>query len=211
MNIITKIEGQKRNKDRANIYIDNDYAFSLSCELVYKEGLKVNEKIDIEKIKAIAKKDNYLKCKNTALRIVEKTFKSEKELKDKLILKGYGNEAIDKTISFLKEYNFLSDNNYAKMYVKDKSRVQGKNKIKFDLIKKGINDNIIEEEISNIDREDEREGAYNLAVKKYNTFAKRENDKFKLSQKLYRFLLSKGYDYDTVSYAVKKVTSIDDI
>ncbi len=211
MNIITKIEGQKRNKDRANIYIDNDYAFSLSCELVYKEGLKVNEKIDIEKIKAIAKKDNYLKCKNTALRIVEKTFKSEKELKDKLILKGYDNEAIDKTISFLKEYNFLSDNNYAKMYVKDKSRVQGKNKIKFDLIKKGINDNIIEEEISNIDREDEREGAYNLAVKKYNTIAKRENDKFKLSQKLYRFLLSKGYDYDTVSYAVKKVTSIDDI
>lgn len=211
MNIITKIEGQKRNKDRANIYIDNDYAFSLSCELVYKEGLKVNEKIDIEKIKAIAKKDNYLKCKNTALRIVEKTFKSEKELKDKLILKGYDNEAIDKTISFLKEYNFLSDNNYAKMYVKDKSRVQGKNKIKFDLIKKGINDNIIEEEISNIDREDEREGAYNLAVKKYNTIAKRENDKFKLSQKLYRFLLSKGYDYDTVSYAVKKVTSNDDI
>lgn len=211
MNIITKIEGQKRNKDRANIYIDNEYAFSLSCELVYKEGLKVNEKIDIEKIKVIAKKDNYLKCKNTALRIVEKTFKSEKELKDKLILKGYDSEAIDKTISFLKEYNFLSDNNYAKMYVKDKSRVQGKNKIKFDLIKKGINDNIIEEEISNIDREDEREGAYNLAVKKYNTIAKRENDKFKLSQKLYRFLLSKGYDYDTVSYAVKKVTSIDDI
>ena len=211
MNIITKIEGQKRNKDRANIYIDNEYAFSLSCELVYKEGLKVNEKIDIEKIKVVAKKDNYLKCKNTALRIVEKTFKSEKELKDKLILKGYDNEAIDKTISFLKEYNFLSDNNYAKMYVKDKSRVQGKNKIKFDLIKKGINDNIIEEEISNIDREDEREGAYNLAVKKYNTIVKREDDKFKLSQKLYRFLLSKGYDYDTVSYAVKKVTSIDDI
>ena len=50
MNIITKIEAQKRNKDRANIYIDNDYAFSLSNELVYKEGLKVNSKIDIEKI-----------------------------------------------------------------------------------------------------------------------------------------------------------------
>lgn len=211
MNIITKIESQKRNKDRANVYIDNEYAFSLSSELVYKEGLKVNEKVDIEKIKSIAKKDNYLKCKNTALRIVEKTFKSEKELKDKLLLKGYDNESIDKTINFLKEYNFLSDNNYVKMYVKDKSRIQGKKKIKFDLIKKGINDNIIEEEISNIDREDEREGAYSLAIKKYNTIAKREDDKFKLSQKLYRFLLSKGYDYDTVSYVVKKITNMNDI
>ncbi|MGG7144597.1 recombination regulator RecX [Clostridium nigeriense] len=211
MNIITKIELQKRNKDRVNIYIDNDYAFSLSCELVYKEGLKVNEKVDIEKIKDIASKDNYLKCKNTALRIVEKAYKSEKELKDKLILKGYDNESIDKTMNFLKEYNFLSDNNYAKMYVKDKSRIQGKKKIKFDLIKKGIKDNIIEEEISSIEKEDEREGAYNLAIKKYNTIAKRENDKFKLSQKLYRFLLSKGYDYDTVSYVVKKITNMNDI
>jgi regulatory protein len=211
MNIITKIESQKRNKDRANIYIDNDYAFSLSCELVYKEGLKVNEKVDIEKIKIIAQKDNYLKCKNTALRIVEKAYKSERELKDKLLLKGYDNESIDKSIKFLKEYNFLSDNNYAKMYVKDKSRIQGKKKIKFDLIKKGINDNIIEEEISNIDMEDERTGAYNLAIKKYNTISKREDDKFKLSQKLYRFLLSKGYDYDTVSYVVKKITNMDDV
>ncbi|WP_288222268.1 recombination regulator RecX [uncultured Clostridium sp.] len=211
MNIITKIEVQKRNKDRANIYIDNEYAFSLSNELVYKEGLKTNEKINIEEIKVIAKEDNYLKCKNTALRIVEKTFKSEKELRDKLILKGYENEEIDKTIKFLKEYSFISDDNYTKMYVKDKSRLQGKKKIKYDLMKKGISENIIEEEISNIDRDDEREIAYNLAIKKYNTIAKREDDKFKLSQKLYRYLLTKGYDYDTVSYAVKKVTTIDDI
>ena len=211
MNIITKIEVQKRNKDRANIYIDNEYAFSLSNELVYQEGLKSYEKINIEEIKVIAKEDNYLKCKNTALRIVEKTFKSEKELRDKLILKGYENEEIDKTIKFLKKYSFISDDNYTKMYVKDKSRLQGKKKIKYDLMKKGISENIIEEEISNIDRDDEREIAYNLAIKKYNTIAKREDDKFKLSQKLYRYLLTKGYDYDTVSYAVKKVTTIDDI
>ena len=40
MNIITKIELGKRNKERVNIYIDNEYAFSISAELVYKENLK---------------------------------------------------------------------------------------------------------------------------------------------------------------------------
>lgn len=211
MNVITKIEVQKRNKERVNIYIDNEYSFSLSAELVYKEGLKTNEKIDLEKIKSIAKEDNYMKCKNTALRIVEKSYKSEKELKNKLLLKGYDNLTIDKTLNFLKEYNFLSDTNYVKMYVKDRSRLQGKKKIKYDLIKKGINDNLIEEEISNIDEDEEREVAYNMALKKYNVLAKRESDKYKLSQKLYRFLLSKGYDYDIVSYVVKRVTNTDDI
>lgn len=211
MNVITKIEVQKRNKERVNIYIDNEYSFSLSAELVYKEGLKTNEKIDLEKIKSIAKEDNYMKCKNTALRIVEKSYKSEKELKNKLLLKGYDNLTIDKTLNFLKEYNFLSDTNYVKMYVKDRSRLQGKKKIKYDLIKKGINDNLIEEEISNIDEDEEREVAYSMALKKYNVLAKRESDKYKLSQKLYRFLLSKGYDYDIVSYVVKRVTNTDDI
>ena len=191
MNVITKIEVQKRNKDRSNVYIDNDYAFSLSNELVYKEGLKLNEKIDIERINAIAKEDNYIKCKTTALRIVEKSYKSEKELVDKLILKGYDNESINKTMDVLKEYNFINDENYVKMYVKDKHKQVGKKKTKYDLAKKGISDKIIDEEIYNIDSEYEKNTAYNLAIKKYNTIAKREADRFKLSQKLYRFLLSK--------------------
>ena len=46
MNIITKIELGKRNKERVNIYIDNEYAFSISAELVYKENLKVKDKIN---------------------------------------------------------------------------------------------------------------------------------------------------------------------
>lgn len=211
MSIITKIEVQKRNKERVNIYIDNEYSFSISAELVYKEGLKINEKIDLEKIKIIAKEDNYLKCKNIALRIVEKTYKSEKELKDKLLLKGYDEASINKTLNFLKEYNFLNDLNYVKMYVKDKTRLQGKNKIKYDLIKKGINDTLIEEEISNINEDEEKDIAYNMALKKYNILLKRENDKYKLSQKLYRFLLSKGYNYDIVSQAVKRIIEADDM
>lgn len=205
MNIITKIEEGKRNKERVNIYIDNDYAFSVSKEILYKENLKVNDTVNIEDLKEIVKKDNYIKCKNSALKIVERSYKSEKELKDKLLLKGYDKDSIEKTMEFLKEYNFLSDNNYTKMYVKDKSKFQGKNKIKFDLYRKGIDEEIIQEELSSIDEDDEKEVAYNLAFKKYNIISKRESDKYKLSQKLYRYIVSKGYSYDIASYAIKKV------
>ena len=205
MNIITKIEEGKRNKERVNIYIDNEYAFSVSKEILYKENLKVDDTVNIEDLREIVKKDNYIKCKNSALRIVERSYKSERELKDKLLLKGYDKDSIEKTMEFLKEYNFLSDNNYTKMYVKDKSKVQGKNKIKFDLYRKGIDEEIIQEELSSIDEEDEREVAYNLVLKKYNVISKRESDKYKLSQKLYRYIVSKGYTYDIASYAIKKV------
>lgn len=205
MNIITKIEIGKKNKERANIYINEEYAFSISLELVYKENLKLNENVDIERLKTLAKEDNYIRCKNSAIRIVERSYKSEKEMEDKLLLKGYDERTIERTLDFLKEYNFLNDENYARSYVKDKIKVEGKRKIKFTLIRKGIDDNLIEDELSKVLSEDLKEVALNLALKKYNTLKKRENDKYKLSQKLYRFLMSKGYDFDLISEVVKEV------
>lgn len=205
MNIITKIEIGKKNKERVNIYIDEEYAFSISLELVYKENLKVNENVDIERLGTLAKEDNYIRCKNSSIRIIERSYKSEKEMKDKLLLKGYDERTIERTLDFLKEYNFLNDENYARIYVKDKIKAEGKRKIKYTLIRKGIDDNLIEDELSKVLSDDLKEAALALALKKYNTLKKRENDKYKLSQKLYRFLASKGYDFDLISQVVKEV------
>ncbi|MBQ5695292.1 MAG: recombination regulator RecX [Clostridium sp.] len=211
MNIITKIEVGKRNKERVNIYIDNEYAFSISAELVYKENIKVKDEINVERLKKLADEDNYIKCKNSALKIIERTYKSEKELRDKLVLKGYDDHIIKRTINFLREYNLLNDTNYAKMYVKDRSRNQGKNKIKYKLIQKGIDENIIEEELNKIDKDEIKEVAYEMALKKYRVLSKRENDNYKLTQKLYRFLMGKGYDYDLIKDVVKSIVKSEDL
>lgn len=106
MSKITKIEIQKRNKERVNLFLDGEYAFSLSAELVYKEGLKTNENVDGIKLKALAEKDTTIRCKDSALRIIERSYKTEKEVRDKLKLKGYDENSINQSIEFLKEYNF---------------------------------------------------------------------------------------------------------
>ena len=211
MNIITKIEVGKRNKERVNIYIDNEYAFSISAELVYKENIKVKDEINVERLKKLADEDNYIKCKNSALKIIERTYKSEKEIRNKLVLKGYDDHIIKQTINFLREYNLLNDTNYAKMYVKDRSRNQGKNKIKYKLIQKGIDENIIEEELNKIDKDEIKKVVYEMALKKYRVLSKRENDNYKLTQKLYRFLMGKGYDYDLIKDVVKSIVKSEDL
>lgn len=206
MNKITKIETGKRNNERVNIYIDEEYSFSISLELVYKEGLKVNDQVNIEKLSKLASEDNYLRCKNSAIKIIERSYKTEKEMKDKLILKGYDEKSIERTLKFLREYNLINDENYTRMFVKDKVNSEGKRKIKYTLIKKGIDSNVVEHELSKILSENLKEIALELALKKYNVLKKRETDKYKLSQKLYRFLVTKGYDFDLISEVVKEVT-----
>lgn len=207
---ITKIEVQKKNKERVNLFLDDEYAFSLSTELVYKEGLKVSLIVDSEKLRDLADKEALIRCKNSAVRIIERNYKTEKEVRSKLVEKGYNDNAIDNAIDFLKRYNFLNDDTYTKMYVKDKLSSQGSNKIKYALMKKGISKEAIEEELQNVDKDDERRVALNLAQKKLSTIKKSESDKYKISGKLYRFLISKGYNYDIVKDTVKELMSLDD-
>ena len=210
MAIITKIEIQKRNKERVNLFLDGEYAFSISTELVYKEGLKTKDEIDSDKLKIIADHESQIRCKNSALRIIEKSCKTEKEVRDKLILKGYEDNSINKSIEFLKEYNFINDSNYTKAFINDKLKSQGSQKIKYSLIQKGISIDNIDEELSNLNKESEKSTALNLAKKKFDIIKKKESDNYKISGKLYRYLISKGYEYDVTSEVVKEIMSLDE-
>ncbi|AOR24042.1 recombination regulator RecX [Clostridium taeniosporum] len=209
MEKITKLEVQKRNKERVNVFLDYEYAFSISTELIYKEGIKVKDEVNSEKLKDLAKKDGIIKCREAAIRTIERSLKTEKQVRDKLNLKGYEEEAINKSIDFLKKYNFLDDKDYVKKFIKDKLKSQGSNKIKYSLMQKGIAKELIEEELNSIDKENEKEIAHSLAYKKLNNLKKTENDKYKLSNKLYRFLLSKGYNYEIIKEIVKEIIEFE--
>lgn len=209
MGIITKIETQKRNKERVNIYIDEEYAFAVFSELVYKNGLKVKQEIDEETLKDVFLEEEKKKCKSTAIRIVERSYKTEKELREKLTLKGYDKSSIEYALEFLKEYNFLNDESYSKMFVKDSSRSKGKNRIKMDLKRKGVSEENIQDALSNINKEEEFLTAKKLGEKKYNQLIKREDDKYKLSSKLLSFLVSKGFEYELSKDVVRKITTAE--
>ena len=205
MSKISKIEIQKNNKNRVNIYIEDEYVFSCATELIYKRKLSINESIDLEYIKSVVEEDNFIKAKTDALRAIEKTLKTEKEITDKLSKKGYDLDIIKRVIEFLKEYEFLNDSKYAEMYIKDKLNSSGRNKIIYTLRSKGIDKNIISNCFSQVDKSDEQESAFLLASKKYNLLINREKDKKKLYQKLVQFLSSKGYEWEVISGIVDKL------
>ena len=204
MGTITEISVQKKNKNRCNIYIDNVFAFGVSNELIYKENLKVGMMVDEEKLKKIAYEENLINCKETALKIIERSYKTKKEMIKRLLEKGYALEEVNETLKLLEEYNFINDESYTKTFINDRTKTQGKQKIKYALKNKGVSDEIIEEELSKLDMEKEKENANILALKKYSILIKRESDKYKLKEKIIRFLISRGYDYEVAKDAVNE-------
>jgi regulatory protein len=203
--IITSIEIQKNNKERVNIYIDGGYAFSCSAELVYTHEIKPKSSVNIEELQELINEDNYLKCKTAALKLIEKSYKTEKEIFDKLVKKGYEEKTAARVIAFLKSYNFLNDEEFARMYINDKIKSQGKNKIKYALLRKGIDDAIIEEKLKASGTEVEVKTAQKLAEKRYKLLLNQEKDRRKISGKLWEYLIRNGFNKDIIEDIIQKL------
>lgn len=207
MNKITKVEVQKNNKKRVNIYVNENFAFACDMELVYRYNLEKDAEIKIEDIREVLIEEEYISCKNYTLRILERGYKTEKEIEKKLIEREYSQETISRVQDFLKEYNFIDDRRYTSMYVKDKIKNEGRNKIKYKLMQKGVAEETIAKTINNVNEEDEYEGALTLCEKKYRILIKRETDSRLIKQKIFRFMASKGYDFDLINRIIRKVVN----
>ena len=79
MAIITKIEQQKNNNDRVNIYVNNEFFISIFKELVFSFNIQKGDTIDKDYLKSILNDEMYIKAKNKALNILCKADQSEKK------------------------------------------------------------------------------------------------------------------------------------
>ena len=106
----------------------------------------------------------------------------------------------DFIVSFLKEEGFINDERYCRSFVKGKLNLKkwGVNKIKLSLITKGIDREIIDDVLSEIDKDSYKEELVNLLKnKKIN-----EDDPYKRKAKLVRYAVSKGYSINDVMEAL---------
>ena len=207
--IITKIEMQKRNKRRVNIYMDNEFAFACDAELIYIHNITKGRFMDKEDLEGIVSEDNYIKGKNAALHFLEKSFKSEKQVSDKLTIKEFDIKTIDRVLEFLKQYDFVNDKRFIELFIKEKIRSIGKNRIKFTLIKKSLPKELINEAISKITSEQQLEVALKLGEKRLVTLSKSEKDTRKLYKKTADYLARNGYDYEIIKEVLAKIINND--
>ncbi len=207
--IITKIEIQKKNKDRVNIYINEEYAFACDATLIYIHNITKGVVMEKDRLQDIIHEDNYIKGKNYALHFLERSFKSSKQVVDKLIAKEFDSKSIDRVMEFLRQYDFVNDKRFVELFIKEKIKTSGKNKIKYTLMRKSLPKELINEALSKITSEQQLKTALLLGEKRMCTLAKSEKDSKKLYKKTADYLLRSGYDYGIVNEVLDKITKDD--
>lgn len=185
---ITKIQALTKQKYR--IFLDGESAFA-----VYKgelsryhleEGAVLPPEVYEELVNRVLKKRATLR----AMHILERTDKTEVQLRRKLEESEYPKEAVESAIAYVTSYGYLDDRRYAEHYIEWKKQGKGKARLKMELVQKGIPREIIEEVLESTDFGETREMIRQIILKKRKTDIPM-NEKEK--QRLYGFLMRKGF------------------
>lgn len=190
--LITRIE-QGKGK-RYKVYSDSDFLFSLYGrelkEYHIAENVEVSESIIAEILEDII----YKRARERALYLLESRPYTCSMMRDKLVSGDYPAEIADQVISFLQKYHYLDDMAYIRMYVEAYSKSKSKKQIQFDLQKKKIAKNLIDEYMSLQNYSEEE--CFRKQFERY-TRGKDIRDR-SVRQKVFRYFYGKGFSYHLI-------------
>ncbi len=206
--IVTKLEYQKRDPNRVNLYIDGKFFCGISIDTLAKESLYEGLSINDDTLERILYEELQSRFQNRAMEYLSKSPKSEfqifKYLKD-LRFKKKGvwykedlqvdwDSMFEKIVGRLKDFHLINDEEYARMFVQSRlrNRPRGKNILIAELLSKGIS-----KEIAQLICDEEITDEYEVLK---NTFRKKFRGKAfsKEDQRMVGFLMRKGFSWDLI-------------
>lgn len=201
MRTITAIEVQKKNPNRVNIYLDDQFAFGLSR--INAAWLKIGQQLSDERITSLQEADAREAALQKALRFLGHRARSVEEVRKNLEKHEIPAGIIEETITRLEREKLIGDANFAKEWVENRSafRPRGKRALTYELRQKGLSDAVIQEAL---DEEIDEEA---LALKTARAHARKLKglDWNKFREKLGGHLGRRGFGFDVIIPVTRRV------
>lgn len=134
--IVTLIE--KQGKYKYKVFLDYDYVFWLTWKELYFWNIKENEEISDEYYIKIIKESIIPKAKRKAISYLEKSSRTEQEIRDKLRRELYQEDIIENVIKYLYSYHYLNDDWVAENFVRSNQFRHSRKWLEMKLSQKGI-------------------------------------------------------------------------
>lgn len=195
--IITEIV--KLDKKKSKIISDEGVLFALYFSEIRKFSIKEGCELSDKDYLFIKNDVLFSRAKERALHLLESSEKTKYQITQKLRDGYYPMDIIERVIAFLEMYGLVDDSRYCNLYINTYSSSKSLKIIQLELIKKGIDKNIVESILSEKENIDETPQIIKLLIKKKYMEVK---DDYKQKNKIIGYLLRRGYDYDSVLCAI---------
>ena len=213
--MVTDIKQAIKNPNRANIFVNGKYRFSLDIFQLTQLNVKIGAKFSKVEIENLEQQSEFGKLYALALNYCLMRPHSEKEIRDYLWKKtlnrklknhktgkfydkkGVSKLSVEQVLDRLIEKKYINDEKFARFWIENRNQRKGSSikKLKSELFSKGVSSEIIEQILENSKRNDSEEIQKIIAKK-----AKKYSDE----KKLVAYLARQGFSYDEIKRAILK-------
>lgn len=188
---------KKLKSGKYEITLESNEKIVTYDEVILKNNLLFKKNISLEEIDDINNLNEFYDVYHKTIKYISKKMRSLKEIKEYLKKFNLSIKEEEEIIKKLENSSLINDNMYLKTYISDKIYLSndGPYKIKNELIKNGIKEFLIDEELEKIDREDFVNKLHKLINKKIKSS---KTSRYNTKQKIYLELTNLGYSKDMI-------------
>ena len=199
----------KLKNGQYKLNLDDSTNILLHEDLILKHELLIYREIDDDKVEQLLEENKSYTAYDLALNYLKVKMRSKKEIKDYLMKKEVEEKLISNAINKLEEQGYVNDLLYARAFISDKINLSndGPYKIKEQLIKLGINEEVVLNELSVFDKGLEKSRIEHLMDKQVKT--NHNKSEYILRKKTIDYLVNLGYTKELVISLINRV-EVDD-
>ncbi|CAN5667138.1 recombination regulator RecX [soil metagenome] len=206
---ITAIEPQKRHPERVNVHVDGSFRLALAAEIANGAALRAGDAITEERLGELERQDQRWKAREAALVLLSFRPRTRSELRGRLIRKDFPEEVAEETVAALVEKGLVSDDSFAEVFVRDRTRLRpkGKRRLVQELRAKGVDAETAHAAVEEVwEREEVSE--LDLAREAAAKWSPRAGEEpLRARRRLFGFLQRRGFSGDAIRQVMDEVLS----
>lgn len=187
------------NSKKSGVRLDDGMTFILYKSEIRRFGIEEGVELPPEDWQEIMHELLPKRCRARAMHLLMRMDRTQEQLERKLKEGGYPQEVIEQAIDYVKQFHYIDDSRYTDTYVRSRSSRKSIRQMKAELKGKGVSDEVIAETLQQQEVND------SVAIRRL--IEKKHIDTESISkeqlEKLYRYLLRRGFLYEDVHRELK--------
>jgi regulatory protein len=193
--IITALRFQKGDKERVNVYLDEQFAFALPA--VEAARLRKGQELSDDEIERLKALDAEARAYERAVRFLGYRPRSVAEVEHHLREHQMDEPVVRRVISRLQAAGYLDDEGFARFWVENRQQFnpRGAGALRHELRLKGVAPDVIEETLRAADVDEETAAYQSISAKAKHW---RELDRAAFWKKAGGYLARRGFSYEVI-------------
>ena len=207
---MVKVVSLKTVRGKVTVELDNGRRYHLKPADLVGFPLSENDEIDEAVFERKVLLSQYPEALNTAVAMLARRACSRKEIRDKLLSRGWCEETADMVLTKLDQKNLLDDRDFSEQWTRYRSSGRyGTNRIYRELRFKGVDEETARAAVGSLDEEEQLNSAADFAVRSA-ARCKPGEDIRKSRSRVMQALVRRGFSWEIARAACNRAFEPDD-